>query len=487
MRAFFRRRWARGTVLLSLIALASIPLTRKQQPAVPLGSLRAFSLREAERRLKQEGRNAPGVLTLGGITRLIGVVVGASNDDVILIGEAREGDLPLSLDDLASVLRAVLVRGVFPGCSIDRTPQSTRTQLQRVRFVGDIENSPLADRLLQADITLKLMATGHSSARSWRGTSYFLLRVHDAHAGGPTRGLGARWWFRNLAAGFTVRDRVFSVDQVQIGVSTEFFYFGSSSAASVPSDDQVALRFAESVTKYLQRAPDPELSMLRGLLEMGVIAKGMLDLPTAPDLKWWLSEYRVPFLKTQTTYPLLHQEEMTGTPSGRVRVVVEGGVDLEPLLIQWEAGRDVTALRKLVLAARPGQGALTWAVPQRGVGMVAPNGVRVLGGQGEARPQQLGCTVDSQVVPEGRRAAVVDFDARSRVLAGIPSFQIVDRSALRIPPVSLRPAPGGVLIEPRPTLAGRDGAVVRDRILRSRRSGDDLSFDTTISQPEERP
>ena len=100
--------------------------------------IRAFSLREAER-VAAEGRGAD--TTIGGITRVAGMVHDAASGDVIIVGKADSSLPPIGLDDVIVALRARLLRDEIPMVSIDRTDETDATGQQDVRFVGGIENT----------------------------------------------------------------------------------------------------------------------------------------------------------------------------------------------------------------------------------------------------------------------------------------------------------------------------------------------------------
>jgi hypothetical protein len=490
MRTIFCPGWLLGALLLPLAALGYFRSIPKKPGTIPPGSLRAYSLRSARARLMPHGPKPAEVCHLGGLTRLLAVVVDetAGASDVILVGETRPGEKPLDLDDLVVVLRAVLVGHEYPGCSIDRTPTSSQTKQQTIRFIGEIANSALAAQLLSGDVVLKRLALAQLSCAAWKGQSYFSMRLEDAELHGPRRAVGARWWFRPLSLLRTTREGVFSIDDVRMGVSTEFYYRNNSSGSSSPGLDRVAAEFGQSLTTHIEQvaAQYPEVRRLQALMGLVAVAKGIRELPAAPDLKWWLRDYPVPVVKTPTTFPLICREATTQSPGGRVRVLVEGGVDLEPLLVEWETARDVVALRRLVLATRPGPAALTWNIPQRAEFLAraaGPGIARPQGRQGEPRSYQLGCTVDAAVVPFRERASGITFDAQARLLTGARSFQIVDPSSARKPWALSQPPPGGVLINPAPAVESRGGAALRRQLLRARPAEDPVSFDTPISLP----
>lgn len=122
------------------------------------GPFIAYSMKEAEGRLKRSGRSAPEVLEMGGITRIAGMVYDPSHGDLIVIGQANAGEEKTSLDDFVVAIRAMGIHKAWPLVSIDKTAETQATGRQVVRFEGGIASSPLGRDLLAADVILKKIA-----------------------------------------------------------------------------------------------------------------------------------------------------------------------------------------------------------------------------------------------------------------------------------------------------------------------------------------
>ena len=84
----------------------------------------AFSLRVAQKRIvstpmgKDYRKLHPEVFTLGGITKIRGLVYDRKNEDVILVGERDPERSILTLDDFVVALRARFIHGKWPLVSI---------------------------------------------------------------------------------------------------------------------------------------------------------------------------------------------------------------------------------------------------------------------------------------------------------------------------------------------------------------------------------
>ena len=139
-------------MLLALVLSCTIGFA----PRSHAGSLKAFSLREANRLVKEGKADAPGLANLGGITRIVGMVFDRDTGDVILIGKVRSDMPPASLDDLVVALRSRLGKGQYPKVSIDMVEDTAKTGMQKVRFEGGIEETQFGGDFLDSDVVLKL-------------------------------------------------------------------------------------------------------------------------------------------------------------------------------------------------------------------------------------------------------------------------------------------------------------------------------------------
>lgn len=113
--------------------------------ACAVGSYRAFSLQAAQRLAQSAGDRLAGrqakAHNLLGINRELGVVYGEAPGRVVIVGQQVDKRPPLTLDDLAVALRAKMTVGKWPLVSIDPTPRTRKTGLQKVRFEGGIQDA----------------------------------------------------------------------------------------------------------------------------------------------------------------------------------------------------------------------------------------------------------------------------------------------------------------------------------------------------------
>jgi hypothetical protein len=148
------------TFLVSLIAAISggeLSVRAEQYVAYSLNTAKE-TLRA---NLKADWRETQSELyDLGGMTRVRGLVIDRTNNDVIVIGLRDKSRPALTLDDLSVALRARLVKGEWPLVSIDFTEQTKTTKMQKVRYEGGIEGTGFGSDMFDADLRLKKIYQG---------------------------------------------------------------------------------------------------------------------------------------------------------------------------------------------------------------------------------------------------------------------------------------------------------------------------------------
>jgi len=124
-------------------------------------SLVALSLRNLMARAGDKAELPEDVRTLGRLKRILGYMIDAENDDVVLIGTPGDKDdrATLLLDDLTLALKGVWIDGQKPGCSLDPDPNDTAGK-QKVRVFGVPKDSNLARVMLDADYEMKKINMG---------------------------------------------------------------------------------------------------------------------------------------------------------------------------------------------------------------------------------------------------------------------------------------------------------------------------------------
>ena len=131
----------------------------------------SFSLKEAQRRIKQVGRNwrqrDPNVADLGGMNQVLGFVVDTPTGDLVLVGQGDNGPAALTLDDFVVSLRARRCCGRFPSVTICPTPHTAETGLQHVGFDGGIENTTVGQALFDAALRLGELSLGLREPGIW--------------------------------------------------------------------------------------------------------------------------------------------------------------------------------------------------------------------------------------------------------------------------------------------------------------------------------
>jgi hypothetical protein len=343
-----------------------------RQPSGP--TIVAFSLRAAERLLREPEPPGVDVATLGGITRPLGLVYDPEARDLLIVGQVGDGD-PVHLDDLVVMMRTVLERGTWPLCSIDRTPETASTGRQTVRFEG-LANTSLGADCFLADTTLKSLALGQALAEDVHISSYFDMLREGIQQVRDRPSVSSRLWGYPLQPSLISRGNTFAIRDLEVGVQAEAV--PDSTGQMEPIRDEIAEAFAQQLTQNYDRLSRayPALGKVATMFRLAALAYGMRSLPDAPDLGYWLDEYLVPPVMTETEYPVLRRTEMVDVEGETLTVDLEGGIKMEEGTLRLEDG-DLSVLREAVLQSRPDPGALTWRVPLRGAWLdsdAAPDG-----------------------------------------------------------------------------------------------------------------
>ncbi len=335
------------------------------------GEFRAYSMAEAERRLKEPRSEPSGVQDLGGITRIAGLVYDQTNGDLIVVGQVYAAEPRINLDDLVVGLRSRLVRKEWPLVSIDKLPDSEKTERQAVRFAGGIDQSQLGLDVLQADIILKKLALGYLPGDIWGVRSYFDMSVERARNATGERGVSTRFWFRPVQHAVAAREGVVAVRELTVGIRAEVL---AASTVTDPAVDPATVRdevgeaFAAAVSASYEDlvAYYPELARVSTVLRLVALAYGLESMPARPDLDYWLHDYTVEHVDTPTDYPLLRREQQIPVGADTYVLEVDGGIELSAFVERLEVEGDIVAIRDAVIGARPPGNSLTWSVPLDG-------------------------------------------------------------------------------------------------------------------------
>jgi hypothetical protein len=336
------------------------------QPPGPI--IAAFSLRAAERILTESEPTGVDVSTLAGITRPLGLVYDPDVQDLIIFGQVGDGD-PILLDDLVVVMRTVLELNTWPLCSIDRTPETNYTGMQTVRFEG-LENTSLGADCFLADTTLKALALGQITAEDVNIPSYFDMLLEAIQEDGHRGSMSSRLWGYPIQPSLIRRDNTFAIRDLNVGVQAEAVR--DLTSGMEPRRDEIAEEFAQQLTQSydLLSSAYPELGRMAVIFRLAALAYGMRSLHDSPDLRYWLDEYDVPLVMTETEYPALRRTEMLDVDDDTLTVQVEGGIGMDGGTLRLEDG-DLSVLRESVLRSRPDREALTWRISLRNAWFVS--------------------------------------------------------------------------------------------------------------------
>jgi hypothetical protein len=375
----------------------------------------AFSLRRAA---EIAGR-APAdraLKTLGGITRVAGVVYDPAGD-VILVGLAAPSLPTAEFDYLITALKSRFECDQFPLVSIDPVADTAKTGLQQVRFVGPLADTAYGRDFLACDVVLKryalsliktvepvpsynrLLETDLRRAMErqhvrllgvrWETGAEAAERFADAARQRGARvqqslSSQARFWFfvkmppRTDCEPDQTRPEIFSIRELELCLRYELD--DGDPLMGQYAREEFSRRFGEHFAAVAQT--HPILQRLKILYDLTAAADAIHTLDrnvaTLPYVRRLLSHYAAAATSTNRHHPLEEcfglLQRSDGLPHG-VRVC--GGIEF----VQDQIADRVenlgygilTELRALVLGSRPAEDALSWRVPLEGWRM--PNGV----------------------------------------------------------------------------------------------------------------
>ena len=327
----------------------------------------AFSLKVAHQKIEQAGENwrqkELDVVNLAGINKVEGFVYDSNMGDLILVGEHEQGRVALTLDDLVVALRARFRYDEWPLVSIDPTPDTEKTHMQRVRFEGGIQDTPFGQAMFEADYRLKELGMGlvEPGISSFQTAWDRNVEETESVTVPGQRQITSRFWFYPINPHVVVREGVCVVRGLKVGVFTEVL--SAKIDRKLVEDTKVFKdatndAFASDVS---QRFDDlcqtqPSFNRLRGLQELVAVSKALEELEERPELSYWLEKYPLAKVETLKETKVLRRRY----DGQRGWFEVSGGVHLTALAMRLNAG-DVTALREAVLKVRPSLNALKWS------------------------------------------------------------------------------------------------------------------------------
>lgn len=358
-RAFLAAGVAAATVL-TLVSVGALRRTpRRFGSTDSRNQLIAFNLTEAERWLRSRQSIPQEIATLGGMTRLLGLVYDRDGHQVILIGRVESARAVIDLDSLVVAMRAVMIWQQWPLVSIDPTVETAATGQQAVRLEGGIADSRFGQDFLLADVRLKRLGLGLETSDGLERISYFRLRVAQALRETRRSEGRSRFWFYAIDPGLEQRDDVFLIRRLALGVRAETRSLSGRDPAADPSADEFARAVTDSFTDLCREFAD--LDRLQSLYEMVAVSRGMQMIPEAVS-DYWLKQYAVAVTPTPRTFAVVGREERVDSPAGPRYLEVRSGIQFRALTVRLLDG-DVTALKEAVLLSRPSPRRLVWFVP----------------------------------------------------------------------------------------------------------------------------
>jgi len=364
----------------------------KQEVKIKNNSFMAFSLREAQNTLKNNSiKKDSTLLTLGGITRISGMVIDRQNNDIILVGK-RNNELPkANFDDFVVALRARLVHNELPMVSIDPNENTDKTGIQEVRFGGQIENTSFGSDLLESDIFLKKYSL-ELEQQVEDVYSYKKLLLDDEIEKMKTNGIlptkihwisydsiydyhgnvqesesvkQSRFWF-NYKDPYQVRIRgnVFCITALDIIVEKEVKnseVIDSDNSEIIAADQKFADSFSSKY--YLIGETNPIINKLKLLFDMTAIAEGLKKTKDIPDVEYLKYEYQIAPVENRKNFELIRKCAVINRNDNKISLIqLSGGIETS-VEINWLNSGDVGYLENIVLKSRPSQKSLFWKLP----------------------------------------------------------------------------------------------------------------------------
>jgi hypothetical protein len=403
----------------------------------------AYSLLEAERRIKAGQVQDKNVEHLGGITDPLAVVYDATRKDLILVGHINPKKQVVTLNDFVVALRAILTHETWPLVSIDKDNQTARSKLQKIRFEGGIQDSAFGTALLDADILLKNIGLGNVSAEIWGVGSFFDMLCDHARNSPGTMHIRSRFWFvaEQGQTAFADREGVMCLDKLVMGVESRFeMTAGEDNDHDATGKlDDISRKFAHSLSANFNdlRQAYPQFGRLESLFRLVGLATGVHTLTLKydsfqPDMTFWLEKYRVVPVRTPETYPLLEKTADVNSGSEHRTITLDGGLELRALMLELKDG-SISALRDMVIGSRPSGNPLTWKVPldtwkASDFETLSETGSYEMMSDRTSTYGNLGCTFDGMISPVGKKRELLPTPPQIPVVPGrIPDFKTVDR------------------------------------------------------------
>lgn len=329
----------------------------------------AYSLTEAQKELKSSSIRNKELFELGGITHLAGMIFDRKNNDWIIVGQSFNDYPPITIDDLVVVMRAVFLEQKLPLVSIDGTEETEKTKLQKVRYEGGIEHSQIGKDMVDADILLKRIALEKIKTEIWGTPSYVSLREKLLKSKNGDR-VSSRFWFKNLKPSLAIREDVFVLMELELGIDTEVLYaYRNGRSIDNTNDfiDEAGNIFAQQLMLNINDLSDiyPVLKRPMPVLALVSLLDVMYRHEHHPDLRYLMHEYNVHKVKTPKHFKLIEVNNKINIDGKDFIHRISGGLEINPIIVRLKKGYP-TAFRDVVLNSRPTKDAILWYPPLQG-------------------------------------------------------------------------------------------------------------------------
>jgi tetratricopeptide (TPR) repeat protein len=334
----------------------------------------------------------------GKITRIYGFVLDPDNQNVVLIGQASSKGPYLSLDDITTGLRSVLVDKTVPACSLDPKPDDFGGP-QYSRVEGVPKNSGFAKTMLDADYDMKKLTLGLDDL-SLPSFKPFTLALRETH--GPINGIASRFWFYPVQPQpgsiqlSDTRDTVLFLSHMQV-LSEEMRLSGHGligTGNTFGPSAETAMSLTQNLDAVVAQRPNIQKleglfdivlmsSLLRSLNVTTPVLKELAGLPyqpeNVPDFYEGLSNSdggifvhggvhlqqagskRAILLLDEPQMEAIRQQALSASRSGQLSVSLKG---LQVAMVDLERTRDQLSLKKIELLHKTVEGKSQETLPE---------------------------------------------------------------------------------------------------------------------------
>lgn len=429
----------------------------------------AISLKRAgEAQVAKDRALAGTAMILAGITRPLALIHDIAHDDLVLVGE-RDDTLPsVTLDDWSVAARSEFIVGRDPVVSIDQTPDTPDTGKQAVRFEGALKDTRFGADLLAADILLKRLGLGTTSAKIFGVDSFLALSAAIVEENPAEQSDFTRFWFLPMRSESYVyaRDGVIIVEEYKIDVQSQRYIDGKDTNDMDPAvrgfAQSIRANFGDLKTRF------PSLARMEQLYYLTALAQGLsvsgVD-KADPSITHWLSGHKIQHVETRRDYPLEENAtDVTLAGGKQAKILLSGGIDFGALIVNLEDGVP-DAVRDYVLASRPASSSLNWNVPLVSLSWTYDMDsaeIEAAKRQLQSRPD-VGMSIQRQVAQFQQGRPVPFQPAPVHIPSGGLKVATIRDLSSHLAHNSLRrvsPTVGGVMLSGSATVVGNDDAKV---------------------------